>query len=241
MDQRLNSLALQSYFHTSKSAYYGVVMTLPLLVLYEVLLYFERLSNSQNWQVRNAVDVWIRQLFAVFEIDSQHAFLAMILILLASIPFLAKKSVPLKAKYIGGIIFESWLYSLFFGAVVQLILFKVLPLALPSGSSTIQNFAMSLGAGIFEEFFFRFLLLGALMWGLAYFISSPVLKGFLAIIIASLLFSAVHYVGGLADNFTVYSFLFRFISGLLLTIIYYFRGFGVAVYTHAFYDIWILV
>ena len=236
-----STLKLQSYLHASKSAYYSVIMTLPLLILYEILLYFDQLASSKSWQVRNAVDVWIRQLFAVFEMNSQHAFLAMILILLICIPFLAKKSAPLKAKYIGGILLESWMYSLFFGAVVQLILFQVFPLAMPSGSSTIQNFAMSLGAGLFEEFFFRFLLLSVLMWGLAYVIIAPVLRGILAILIAALLFSAVHYIGGLADDFTVYSFLFRFISGLLLTIIYYFRGFAIAVYTHAFYDIWILV
>ena len=79
------------------------------------------------------------------------------------------------------------------------------------------------------------------MWGLSYVMTSTFWRGALAIILAALLFSAVHYIGGLADQFTLYSFAFRFISGLILTIIYYFRGFAIAVYTHAFYDIWILV
>ena len=149
----MNNLAWNSYWHSAKTGYYSIVLTLPLLILYEVLLYFEKLSSSKNWQVRNAVDAWIRELFAVFEIGSQHAFMIMIIGLCVALPFLARRSPPLKAYYVIGIILESLIYSLLFGAVVQFILFKVF-LAMPSGSSVVQNFAMSLGAGIFEEFFF---------------------------------------------------------------------------------------
>ncbi|MFB6374420.1 MAG: hypothetical protein ABEN55_15165 [Bradymonadaceae bacterium] len=37
------------------------------------------------------------------------------------------------------------------------------------------------------------------------------------------------------------SFLFRFFAGVILAVIYYLRGFAVAVYTHAIYDIMVMV
>ena len=59
--------------------------------------------------------------------------------------------------------------------------------------------------------------------------SSPVLS--------AVLFSVVHYIGPMGDYFTLDSFLFRFLFGLILNGIYVTRGFGVAAWTHALYDV----
>ena len=37
------------------------------------------------------------------------------------------------------------------------------------------------------------------------------------------------------------SFLFRLVLGLVLTLIFVTRGFAAAVWTHALYDVWVLV
>ena len=60
-------------------------------------------------------------------------------------------------------------------------------------------------------------------------------------VVCALLFSGVHYVGAMSDEFHVASFAFRFILGLVLTLIYASRGFAAAVWTHAVYDVWVLV
>jgi len=60
-------------------------------------------------------------------------------------------------------------------------------------------------------------------------------------LVSSVLFSALHYVGSLGDPFTLYSFLFRFLSGGIFSLIFGLRGLAVAVYTHAVYDIMVLV
>jgi membrane protease YdiL (CAAX protease family) len=97
---------------------------------------------------------------------------------------------------------------------------------------------LSLGAGFHEELVFRVLLLGGLV-----FLGAMVVKGTSvwlvlgAAVVSSLAFSAVHYVGPLADPFTVGSFVFRFLAGCYFAAIYRLRGFAVAVYTHAIYDI----
>jgi hypothetical protein len=60
-------------------------------------------------------------------------------------------------------------------------------------------------------------------------------------LVSAAIFSGVHYVGALGDTFAVGSFVFRFVLGLALTLIYVLRGFAAAVWTHALYDAWVLV
>jgi len=62
-----------------------------------------------------------------------------------------------------------------------------------------------------------------------------------AVILSSLVFSGIHYIGSLGDAFTLGSFMFRFFAGVILAVIFYLRGFAVAVYTHAIYDIIVMV
>jgi hypothetical protein len=57
----------------------------------------------------------------------------------------------------------------------------------------------------------------------------------------ALAFSGWHYVGEFADPFELRSFVFRTVCGLLFVAIYAFRGFAPAVWTHALYDVWVLV
>jgi hypothetical protein len=54
-------------------------------------------------------------------------------------------------------------------------------------------------------------------------------------------FSGMHYVGALGDPFDARSFVARAVLGLALTLVYAMRGFAAAVWTHALYDIWVLV
>ncbi|HYE57311.1 MAG TPA: CPBP family intramembrane glutamate endopeptidase, partial [Rhodothermales bacterium] len=53
----------------------------------------------------------------------------------------------------------------------------------------------------------------------------------------ALIFSAIHYVGPYGDPFTLPSFVFRALFGLALNAVYLLRGFGVAAWTHAIYDV----
>ncbi|MDX1672858.1 MAG: CPBP family intramembrane glutamate endopeptidase, partial [Balneolaceae bacterium] len=57
---------------------------------------------------------------------------------------------------------------------------------------------------------------------------------------AALIFSGVHYIGVFGDPFTVGTFLFRFLFGLALNGIYIYRGFGMAAWTHAIYDMMVI-
>lgn len=69
----------------------------------------------------------------------------------------------------------------------------------------------------------------------------PGAVGFASVLFGALLFSAFHHVGSLGDPLEARVFFFRFLAGLLLSIIYLVRGLGIAVYTHAFYDILVVL
>lgn len=60
-----------------------------------------------------------------------------------------------------------------------------------------------------------------------------------AALVGALIFSAVHYVGAFGDPFALGSFTFRFLLGLVFNGLYLTRGFGVAAWTHALYDVFV--
>ena len=109
------------------------------------------------------------------------------------------------------------------------------------GSGFIQNLALSIGAGLFEEIIFRVILLNLLFWLLLPLFKKKLVATVVSVLLASFLFSLSHYVGSMADTWQLYSFIFRWGAGLLFTVIYFVRGFAITAYTHALYDIWVLV
>ena len=231
------SKKFQGYFRESNNPYYSVVATLPLLIAYEILL---AITRHPRWQIRNAADIWLREILTTFSLSSQQATIAMILILVVLIPFVHRKYAPLKKRYFAYMFAESIVYSLCLGTVINLIL-RPFFLAVPMSGGFLQNVALSLGAGLFEEFVFRVILLNALFFGLKPILKNALLSASIAILMASFLFSLSHYVGSMSDPFDFYSFSFRWVAGLLFTIVYFLRGFAVAAYTHALYDIWIFL
>ncbi len=84
-------------------------------------------------------------------------------------------------------------------------------------------------AGFGEEAVFRVGLLGLL---------TKLLPKIPASIIVAALFSGAHYWPG-GDVFEWSSFTFRFESGLLFAMVYYYRGFWTAGLTHSFYDLFV--
>jgi hypothetical protein len=59
--------------------------------------------------------------------------------------------------------------------------------------------------------------------------------------IAAAVFSGAHYVGSVSDQFRLTTFTFRWVLGVLLSLIYVTRGFAAAVWAHTVYDVWVIV
>jgi hypothetical protein len=111
------------------------------------------------------------------------------------------------------------------------------------GSNVFSGVVMSLGAGFYEEIAFRVGVfgVGAIAIRLFLGVGPRFIATLVWAVIAAMVFSGWHYVGALGDPWSMKSFVFRAVCGLVLTAIYAFRGFAPAVWTHALYDIWVLV
>jgi len=231
---------MSNYWRYSRSAYYSAIATLPLLVIYEILIV---LSQSRYWGLRNAADVWIRTFLMAFDLQAQHITFVLIGISLALIPIAKSRArgIKLKANYFALMFVECLAFSLVLGVVLQSILRLGGLSSGGSGSVLIQNLALSVGAGLFEEIIFRVILLNLLFLLINPFVKKKVVTAVISVLLASFLFSLSHYVGTIADTWQLYSFMFRWAAGLLFTVLYFVRGFAITAYTHALYDIWVLV
>ena len=123
-----------------------------------------------------------------------------------------------------------------------------LPAGTMNGPDPFSGFILSLGAGFYEELAFRVTLFGLgaklLIWLYAPKGSAKVREVVVKLVwalVAAALFSGMHYIGALGDVFELRSFVFRWVLGLALTLIFATRGFAAAVWSHALYDVWVLV
>ncbi|HEY6727471.1 MAG TPA: CPBP family intramembrane glutamic endopeptidase [Polyangiaceae bacterium] len=123
------------------------------------------------------------------------------------------------------------------------------PTGVPLARGIDSGFAglvMSFGAGFYEEVMFRVVLFGLGARLLIYLFPIPVpAKRFVVkvtwAVVTAAIFSGWHYVGPMGDDFDLLSFVFRWVCGIVFCFIYWFRGFAPAVWTHALYDVWVLV
>jgi hypothetical protein len=220
-------------------------LALPLLALYEILAYL--LSGSSG--IRNGAEVMLKQ--GAQSLVGQSGPLVFLVLLVAAMLFAilrdARKNGAPRGSVFLGMTIESALLAAVFGLVIGLATAKVITsfgLSVPTmdqlGFST--AFMVSLGAGFYEELLFRVLLVSALLIVSKHVLGfGPVASGIVATLGGALLFSAVHYIGPLGDQVTSQSFVFRTLAGLAFSGLYVTRGFGITAWTHALYDVFLLV
>ena len=184
---------MSEYLNSTNTPFYAVATALPLLICYEVLVV---ITQTPYWAIRNAADVWMRTFLLAFELKPQHLSFLMIGVLIVALPFAKRFSqgVELRPRYFAMILGESLIYSIVLGIVLRLVLSNLLLAIGGSDLGLLQNLALSIGAGLFEEFFFRVLLLGVLFWFAKQLIPSKNLGGVLSILLAAFLYSCAHVV-----------------------------------------------
>jgi Type II CAAX prenyl endopeptidase Rce1-like len=227
-----------TYFQLSRSPHYSLVFAIPLLVAYEGFALF--LNHSDLYGIRNSADVFLKLFLAYMGIHGFLGFGAAMIV--ALILFRVVGGGPRLGSIRSGVLVwmlaESLVYSLVFGAIVSAVTRALLAQPFPLSRSA--QILVSLGAGIYEEFVFRVLLLAGLVFFLHRLLRlhQHVAYG-VAAVLGALLFSAFHYIGPFGDPLQLPSFVFRFIAGLILTGLYFARGYGITAYTHSLYDLWI--
>ena len=246
---RFSSLGPRSsYWQVSRAPRYSLLFALPLLLFYQILaVVFAQGPRS----VRNGADVMLQGLF-VAAVGRWGPLLFMVSLVGAGLWLVGRDmrahGSRLRSSVFGGMLGESLVLALVFGLVVAsatsgvLGLLQALALA-PDGPLTWWTRLMvSLGAGIYEELLFRVLLVGALAAAARVLLGvRPITAGAGATLLGAAIFSAFHYIGPFGDQWQLYSFVFRMIAGLFFSALYLLRGFGITAWTHALYDLSLLV
>ncbi|PEN10964.1 CPBP family intramembrane metalloprotease [Longibacter salinarum] len=192
--------------------------------------------------VRIGADVWMKQLAALTGGPIVWVLAGTVLVVGVGIMvYERKQNIPLRPAYFAGILAESAVYAVLVAGLVSYLVAAVFAAA-PSPQMAHDlwtQLALSIGAGLYEELVFRVILVGGLFLFFRWMFSSQTTAYVTAAIIGAAVFSLVHYAGALGDPFALDSFTFRFLFGLALNVLFLVRGFGVAAWTHALYDIYL--
>lgn len=106
--------------------------------------------------------------------------------------------------------------------------------------STLDVLVLSAGAGLHEELLFRLMALPGVAWAAerALAMPRPLALG-TAAVVTSLLFAGAHHLAG--EPFEAFAFTYRTLAGLAFAAVFLLRGFGVAAWSHAAYDLQVLL
>jgi hypothetical protein len=227
-------------------------LTLPIFVSYHLGVVFLPMRNAADWVTHELVALADNNL-------SAYGLLTLaIAAVYVGVLTMAGRGKALHWQNFGLLAVESVLYAVAMRAIAGFVVGELLlgppattrtldaiSLGVPGEVGPLSGLVLSCGAGFYEEVAFRVLLFGLglkaiqLLFALRGWHKPLVFVGWA--LFTSMVFSLWHYVGPLGDPLDAKSFLFRWVCGLVFTLIYAFRGFAPAVWTHALYDIWVLV
>jgi membrane protease YdiL (CAAX protease family) len=227
---------------SSRNLLSNLILIFPLLMVYQ-------LGVLVTYPMLNGVDFVSAFLFGTLGFTRSQYLLFVVSVVVGFLIalFALKRHQRFHPRVVVPILLESTIYALSMGTLIFLVMTKLLGIspalaAVLERQGVVSRFVMSLGAGVYEEIVFRLGLLG----GMAALFEKVfgwrrVLAGTLALLLSSIAFSAVHHIGPLGDQISLDVFTFRVLAGVFFGLLFWFRGLAVAVYTHAFYDLYVLL
>lgn len=228
----------KAYLQATRTASYGFLAAMPLLIVYEVLVLL--VNAGRTAEVRVGADVWIKTAMSLLG-DWGMLGVSIGVLCLGAFIFIRerKKHIPLKAAWFGLLILESLVYAVVLALLISTTVGALFgAIGIPQAAIDRPTMlVLSIGAGLYEELVFRVVLVGGLFWTGKQFLGSKRKAYVVAALVGAFIFSLVHYLGPLGDPFQFSSFTFRFLFGLALNGIFLVRGFGAAAWTHALYDV----
>jgi hypothetical protein len=240
-----------SYWALSRAPRYSLTFALPLLLAYEALAAL--LGDAGGGGLRNGADVWLKAPFVA--LLGPHGPLAFGLLVVGVAVALVVRDLrrtrqPLRGDVFAGMLAESTVMAVVCGLLVGMATARLVQ-ALPTMIVDVQpitslglpsKLMIALGAGLYEELLFRVVLVSGLMLLARRAIGlGPAASALAATIGGAVLFALAHHVGAYGEALTLPAFTFRVLAGLFFSGLYVLRGFGITAWTHALYDVMVLV
>jgi hypothetical protein len=228
-----------SYWEVTRRPLPSLAFVLPLLLAYEVGVAWVGRVAAES--ARTGADAWMRQVLSAVGLTGRWlpplALIGSLLVWQVA----DRRGWRFSPKYLVGMAAES------LGLALALIgLSKVVDLGfahmegqavLEAGGGGVDALVGYIGAGVYEEAIFRLALVPA-AYGLLRLLQAPrLLAGTVTVTGSALLFSIAHHAGAPGEAFTWFAFIFRWLAGIYFAWVFVTRGFGIAVGTHAAYDI----
>lgn len=242
-------IASSGYFERSKQPLEILALVAPLIVLYEVGLIFA--LRTHGGTLTNSAHEGLLRMFASLGIDAGRFSLPAlalpgvgVIVVLLVWQVLSRRAWTVHLPTVGGMIMECVLFSLPLLVAAQVITRMFPPAAAGEmdGLGTFGKVAMSVGAGVYEELVFRMVLIALLhtlfvdllrwkeSWALG-----------VAVVVAAVLFTLYHPLQLPSGAVDLRRVIFFLAAGSAFGVLYVVRGFGIAVGTHAWYDIAVVV
>ena len=242
------------YWSHSRSPLSSFLFLIPLLLVYEIGVVMMGGENGEA--LRNGADYWMRGWLETAGVPFTFVLPFLVTTGLLVWHIYGKHTWRVSTETFVGMLAESLLFALclvVLGQVQDLAFQRYLPasmsapsisavlgqseLLMIADSSTAGRIISFIGAGVYEEVLFRLCLLPICFLVFRVCFIPKRWAAFLAIFVTSLAFSVAHYLGPMADQFSLFSFSFRLIAGLFFSTLFMLRGFGITVGCHAAYDL----
>jgi hypothetical protein len=232
----------ESYFQATRHPWPCLLFLLPLLIAYEGGVLW--LSSTHGDALRTGTDAWLRWVLEGFGLGalSWPPVIITVIFIIWNATRLSDRPRDVTGIWLGMAV-ESVAFALILwgiGHFHEPIMEKagIMQTSSPSPPpSRLANAISFLGAGIYEEMLFRLMLYPILLRLLAVTeMSTPLAIG-LAMLLSAAAFSGAHHLGPYGEPFEPKVFLFRGLAGMYFALLFQFRGFGIAVGTHACYDV----
>lgn len=243
-----------TYWQETRQPLYSLAFVLPMVLFYEagIVLVNGPIVATHGYEVRISSDVLLREvmleLFARVGLGAVVLSGMLVVAVLLVWQLIARRPWKVRFWMLGAMLGESLLLALLFCFVVKVFIDPLISMTIENDqlwflqSRAFLDTVMAVGAGVYEEFVYRLVLVGLFalivhgLTGAGWKVGT-----FAGIVLSAVVFSASHYVGLLGKDFTWLSFVGRTGAGLFFGTVYYYRGFGVAAGTHAVYDVFFML
>ena len=230
-----------SYWKETTRPLTSLVFVLPFILIYEVGVLVLPAGE------RNGIEALLRWFLRTLGFGQYFLLPVLVVVILLAWHHTTGEKWRFRGKTLLRMLLESAGLGLLLLVLVRLLgsFLDTPDLSIPTavaatGSTQIIAF---FGAGIYEELFFRLIMLSAVAWFVR---KCGVTLGWslvVAVLLTSLVFSAAHYkpFNSFGDVFDSTTFILRVGAGVFFAMLFLKRGFGIAVGAHTLYDVFVSI
>jgi hypothetical protein len=234
-----------SYWAATRRPFPSLLLVGPLVIAYEWAVIW--LGGETPGRLRTGADTWMRHALASLGLNDRWLLPLLLVVILLGWQVVCYRDWRISPGILAGMVVESLALAVMLVGISRMIDAGFsyleqrgaanLPLALSKGDAFVSSLIGYVGAGVYEETLFRLILVPIFFATLKLLQAPQVLASTLAVTASALLFALAHHAGSPGEAFTWFAFIFRWMAGVFFAWVFILRGFGVAVGTHATYDI----